>query len=201
MNSRKVHKSHGVHGFTLVELLVVVAIIGILLSLLLPALQSARAASRRSACQSNLRQLVLAMTAYLDRGGERAKFPLTSSAPRTDNPFKIPAIYEVLGPFCENNMQLFNCPSDYYTAPEDRPELRRFSTNFEKEGSSYDYLSFFFAGKTRPQVIKNPFLGRQGSTSVFIFFDAGNFHGEEGNPGARNFAFLDGHVSSMQNGE
>jgi len=48
-------------GFTLVELLVVIAIVGALVGLLLPAVQSARETSRRAACGSNLRQLVLAM--------------------------------------------------------------------------------------------------------------------------------------------
>ena len=160
-------------GFTLVEILVVIAIIGVLVSLLLPAIHATREASRRTSCLSNLRQIGLAMEQYLD---VNKRYPKAAQVPSV-TPDR-PDLADLLGGFSENNRDLFACPSD-----------REY---FPVEGISYEYPSFRLAGKTRRQLAKQRPLDQ-----VWVTYDFEHFHGPSGLEGARNVLYADAHVASF----
>jgi prepilin-type processing-associated H-X9-DG protein/prepilin-type N-terminal cleavage/methylation domain-containing protein len=92
-------------AFTLVELLVVIAIIGVLIALLLPAVQAARASARRTHCASNMRQIGLAIHQYANV--HRGAFPHIAH-----NHDKRDSWIFVLAPHLESVDEIRLCPDD-----------------------------------------------------------------------------------------
>ena len=99
-------------AMTLVELLVVIAIIGVLVALLLPAIQAARATARAAACKNNLRQIGIAILQFCD--AHQGEFPENVHA--VHNPGDVEGKYSwiyTLAPHVENVDSIRICPEDF----------------------------------------------------------------------------------------
>lgn len=93
-------------GFTLTELLIVIAIIAILISILFPVMMSAREKARQAACASNIKQIGLAILQYVQDSDE--VFPIDNALPQ--NPHGAWYWTNLIYPYVQNTA-VFNCPS------------------------------------------------------------------------------------------
>ncbi len=142
-------------ALTLVELLVVMTILGVLIALLLPAVQQARAAARRTACQNNLRQLGLAIAQYTN--SHDGHFPRTSHV--TDGSW----VY-TLSPYLEKVDEMRICPED---------ELR--DVRLENHGTSYvlnEYLVLEVYDRDHQLVSVDRIDDLESTSQTIIVFEA-----------------------------
>lgn len=145
-------------GFTLVELLVVIAIITILMALLLPAIQKVRAAADRMRCQSNMRQLVVALHMFHDDNASKLPIPFTVAT--------APGGYL----YYAQNWQIDIMPY----IEQDSIRIKWNSSIANNEGTNLDLIS-----KPQP-LLRCP---SSPSTNVEVFNQANNtFYGSPANP-------------------
>lgn len=183
-------------GFTLVELLVVIAIIAVLMGLLMPALARARRAARRTACAANLHDMGSRLTMYLQLS--RQILPLVNELPAQQPPLNTgPSLVELLEPANRQIPLSYRCPSDFITNyPTASPE--GFGTWYELEGLSYYYQLLPYAGmNVNDQRIRARNRRVRTLDRVAAVTDFEAFHDTPGRNDAMNVLYLDMHVADL----
>ena len=187
-------------AFTLVEMLVVVAVIGLLVAILAPTLSRARGSAKLTACASNLRQVGVAVRAYLGASSDRLPFasfmPSIGPAP-LDGPEPV-YIAEVLAIDAGKQTDIFKCPND--RTDNQRPAPNYGKSYFTTERSSYEY-QVRLGGLTLEQFARDVFEHTQRVipiNSIWIFRDFNNFNAAAGASGSRRYLYGDGRVTDFE---
>ncbi|HRI14560.1 MAG TPA: type II secretion system protein [Verrucomicrobiota bacterium] len=196
-------------AFTLVELLVVIALMAILAGLLLPVLGRAKAKAYNAACMNNLRQLGIATRIYADNNRERLPSAEILPSQPIDPQHPLPRICDVLASYVgrtagtnTNSATVFKCPADK-------------KGRFAAEGSSYEWnadLNGHRIDETRTDsafLLLKPGDFSGGVTNFFLTFppettplllDYDEFHPRPPKTG-KNVVFMDGHVAPLEASE
>lgn len=194
-------------GFTIVELLIVIAIVGILVGILLPVLARARQAAHRVGCASNLRQIGQTLQIY--RGEHRDRFPLAKYMPDpwlSGDP--APAFHRAIARYMETDSSVYRCPGDPVVYDQ---------TWIDEDGEEHvcgmscQYNTSFVGnrdGEVRGLAFEETWMHRRlslDSTDAHVMrdFDGGTFETQSGEQIAvpffhakRNLLFVDGHVAN-----
>jgi prepilin-type N-terminal cleavage/methylation domain-containing protein len=165
-------------AFTLVELLVVIAVIGILAALLLPAFQRAKEAARSASCLSNLHQIGIGLQLYVSDNGNRMPvlYDWSDSQPDTNSALVNRALAGSIG-----SSNVFRCPSD----------RKGF---YEITGSSYGW-NFLLNGQNADhlRVMGMDFQVHQ----VPVLYDKEAFHSRRGPTKGVNYLYADQHIKNL----
>jgi len=190
-------------AFTLIETLVVIAIITVLMGLLLPALSDARRLGKRAVCLSNLGQIGKAMDIYLQ--DYRRRYPVATSM-RTLEKFlteqdgrdPLPSLPEVLDPYLSHQREVFRCPADEWSPTAEEVEQchleRPVDSYFEAEGTSYEWWEEYNGCKVGHDPFTDPHgLGMHPADAPLVS-DFEPFHGDPDASGTWCVLFADLHA-------
>ena len=167
--------------FTIIELLIVIGILGILMAMVLPALNRAKKSGKRISCVSNLKQIGLAVQSYGQSNNDY--FPFNCTSQKLANPARITLSSAI---DLDKNTEIFECPDENEGL-------------YATEGSSYvwNWTQIELPGNERvgnKEYDTTPFGGMVPPEKFAILIDAGPYHGKSGHKNAFNALYADASV-------